>query len=117
MRVKLISEGKEVDKRYVGGRLVWRSDGVIYENETTVIFKFEQGYIVSVGFFKGKPEDIVAFQISDKEIFKLKVEKFKTSSRPRQFYISSNEPGITEYLEMTNNRNSRAFKDLKLYGF
>jgi len=118
MRVKLISAGKEVDKRYLGSRLLWRSDGVIFENNATkYIRKFEQGYLVGIGYFKGKPEDIVAFQIGDKEIFKLKVEKFKTPSKPTYFYISSNEPGITEYLEMTDNRDSRSFTKLKLYEF
>ena len=118
MRVKLISEGKEVDKRYLGLRLLWRSDGVIYETSSSQrIQEFEQGYLVGISLFMGKPEDIVAFQIGDKEIFKLKVEKFKTSSKPRYLYISQNEPGLTEYLEMTNNKNTRSFTGLKLYGF
>lgn len=118
MRVKLISEGKEVDKRYLGVRLLWRSDGVIYEtNASQVITKFEQGFLFPKSTFKGKPEDVVAFQINDKEIFRLKIEKFSKSTNVRSFYISSNEPGLEEYLEMNGKKMNYIKKGFKFYGF
>lgn len=117
MRIKLISEGKEVDRRYKGSRIIWRSDGVSHEiNDDGQISKKNGVYEIFVGEFRGNPEDIVAFKLGDKNIFRLKVEKFSRGTMRSRVAISQNEPGITEYLEMEN-RRLRAFTGLKLYEF
>ena len=117
MRIKLISEGKEVDRRYKGSRIIWRSDGVIHESNINIqINKINGVYNFLVPGFGGNPEDIVAFKFGDKNIFKLKVEKFSRGNPKNRIQISQNEPGITEYLEMEN-RKSNTFTGLKLFEF
>ena len=118
MRIKLISEGKEVDRRYKGSRIIWRSDGVLSEvNSNIRVSKMNGGYEIFVGTFRGNPEDIVAFKVGEKDIFRLKVEKFSRGRYNYRLQISQNEPGITEYLEMENKRNFNVFTGLKLYEF
>ena len=117
MRVKLISEGKEVDKRYLGVRLLWRSDGVIKELDTDIEVKKVNGvYIIYVGAFLVNPEKITAFKLDEKEKFELKVEKFSRTQLRTRLKISSNELGITEYLGMENT-SQKYFTKLKLYEF
>ncbi len=118
MRVKLFVEGKEVDRRYMGSRLLWRSDGVIYELRATQVAKrFQNGFEVGVAFFKGHPEDIIGFKIGNKEVFWLKKEKFKTSPHAKFVFISGEEPGIEEYLGLENGATSKSFTGITLYGF
>jgi hypothetical protein len=117
MRIKLISGGKEVDKRYLGSRLVWRNDGVLHETPGDIqVSKINGFYTIYVGSFRRNPEDIVAFKLGDKNIFRLKVEKFSRGRIRSKLQISQNEPGITEYLEMEN-KYSNLFTNLKLYEF
>lgn len=118
MRVKLFVEGKEVDRRYMGYRLLWRSDGVIYESRaTSVVRRAPGGFNVGIVFFKGHPEDVVAFSLDGKGVFRLKKEKFKASSLARHFFISENEPGIEEYLGLQPNQKSRSIQGVVFYGF
>lgn len=118
MRVKLFVEGKEVDRRYLGSRLLWRSDGEIYKLRATQYAKrFQKGFEVGVAFFKGHPEDVVGFKIGNKEVFWLKKEKFKASPHRMYFFISEDEPGIAEYLGLEDGATSKSFTGITLYGF
>ena len=89
----------------------------MYEiNNGIQVYKINGLYEIYIGGFRGNPEDIVAFKLDDKNIFRLKVEKFSRGKIRSRLQISSNEPGITEYLGMENGF-SKLFTKLKLYEF
>lgn len=121
-RAKIVVNNREVAKRYLGSRLVWEEGPalkLIFQKDNVAIEGFFIGYSLTVGRNNIPVNNVTHIQINDKEIFKLKTEKFKkTPSFPTMLIISENEIGIDDYFETAswyNNGNGKKVVSLKLY--
>lgn len=117
-RAKIVVNNREVAKRYLGSRLVWKAEPtlrLIFQKDNVKISPFFISYALEVGANNIPVDRVTHIQINNKEIFKLK--EYKLNKFPSTLLLSENEVGIEDYFELNSwypNPGSKVVS-LKLY--